>query len=67
MTIDIRKTVLENFKNSSHEEIVSSINEAINSKEEKALPGLGVFFEVLWNNSDPIHKTTIIDTLLKQL
>ena len=47
MNIDIRKSIKENFKDSALEDFRSSIVESISSKEELALPGLGVLFEIL--------------------
>lgn len=49
--IDVRKYIINNFKDSSSEEIESSIVDSINSHEEDPLIGLGVLFELLWNNS----------------
>ena len=48
--MDIREHIISNFKNSSIEEIKESIIEAISEKDEVTLPGLGVLFEILWNN-----------------
>ncbi len=52
MNIDIRKNIIENFKDTSAEDLKVSINDAIKDKEEITLPGLGVLFEILWQNSD---------------
>ena len=46
MNIDIRKSVVDNFKDSDIEDIKDSIEISINDKDEITLPGLGVFF---WN------------------
>ena len=48
--MDIRQHIISNFKNSTTSEIRESIIEAINEKDELTLPGLGVLFEILWNN-----------------
>ena len=48
--MDIRKHIISNFKNSTIDEIEESIVEAINESDEVTLPGLGVLFEILWNN-----------------
>ena len=50
MDIDIRKSIINNFKESDIKDIKTSIEESINDKDEITLPGLGVFFEILWNN-----------------
>ena len=52
MNIDIRKSIINNFKNADINDILKSINEAIKDNDEITLPGLGVFFEVLWKNSN---------------
>ena len=67
MNIDIRKSIINNFKESDIEDIKNSIEESINDKDEITLPGLGVFFEILWNNSDDVKKDYILQTLKKGL
>ena len=54
--IDIRKYIISNFKDSSIEDIKQSIEESISSHEEDPLIGLGVLFELLWNNSNEEEK-----------
>lgn len=48
--IDIRKYIIDNFKNDNEEKIKDSIETTIKFKDEDALIGLGVLFELLWNN-----------------
>lgn len=67
MDIDIRKSIINNFKESDIEEIRKSIEESISDKDEITLPGLGVFFEILWNSSDDTKKDYILQTLKKGL
>lgn len=67
MNIDIRKHIINNFKDSETTEIEESINSSISSKEEVVLPGLGVLFEILWNNSDRDNKELILSTIKKNL
>jgi len=67
MEIDIRKSIINNFENSNIDEIKKSIEESIFDKDEITLPGLGVFFEILWNNSDDTKKDYILQTLKKGL
>ena len=50
MNIDIRKSIINNFKENNYDEIKNSIESAIKDQEEITLPGLGVFFELLWNH-----------------
>lgn len=67
MNIDIRKSIINNFKESNIEEIKNSIIESIQDNDEITLPGLGVFFEILWKNSDDTKKDYILQTLKKGL
>lgn len=63
MNIDIRKSIHDNFKGSSKEEISSSITDALAEREELALPGLGVFFEILWQNCSKQEQDSILNKL----
>lgn len=67
MNIDIRKYIKENFKNSNNEEIKESIISSIKENDEITLPGLGVFFEILWNNSNIENQEYILNTIKNNL
>ena len=67
MDIDIRKSIINNFKESNIDDIKQAINSSIADMEEITLPGLGVFFEILWDNSDDTKKDYILQTLKKGL
>ena len=51
MDLDIRKAAVNNLNNASHDDVETTIKNAIELSEEKTLPGLGVLFEILWKNS----------------
>lgn len=63
--IDVRKYIIGNFKDSPIEEIKTSIVESISSKEDDPLIGLGVLFEILWNNSSPSEQDIILANIKK--
>ena len=65
--IDVRKYIINNFKNDTKEDIASSINSSIESKEDDPLIGLGVLFEIMWNNSEESIKETILTNIKKGL
>ena len=65
--IDIRQSITNNFKDSGIDDIKSSIESSIEDKDEVTLPGMGVFFEILWNNSDESDKEFILRTIEKGL
>lgn len=55
--IDVRKYIIENFKNDNEEKIRDSIETTIKFRDEDALIGLGVLFELLWSNLSEEDKT----------
>lgn len=67
MDINIRKAIIDNFKNFSSDELNQTINEAVKSKEEKILPGLGVFLELFWEDSTSAEKEIFINKLIAKL
>lgn len=67
MKIDIRKNIIENFKDTNIEEMKTSIEHSISEQKEITLPGLGVFFEILWEQSDDKRKEEILNTIKTRL
>lgn len=67
MKIDIRQNIVNNFKGSNVDEMKHSIEDSIQAKKEITLPGLGVFFEILWGQSSADEKNMILDHILKGL
>jgi len=65
MNISIRGYIKDNFKNTNEKELQDSIESSLKEGAEEALPGLGVFFEVLWQNSTSEQQKDIIDNLTK--
>lgn len=63
--IDIRQYIKNNFKEDNIEEIKLSIEDSISSKEDDPLIGLGVLFEILWNNSTKEQQTIILNNIKK--
>ena len=63
MDINIRESIKDNFKGASSDEIKASIESSITEGDEVTLPGVGVFFELLWNSSNDDEK----DFILKKL
>lgn len=65
--IDVRKYIINNFKEDSIEDIEKSITTSIESRSEDPLIGLGVLFELMWNNSNNELKDTILSNIKKGL
>ena len=67
MDVDIRKYIINNFKDDSKEVIEKSITSSIEEKDEVTLPGMGVFMELLWKGSSTSIKEEILNILEKQI
>ena len=65
MNIDLRKYIINNFKDDNVEDIEKSINMSIDSKEEDPLIGMGVIFELAWVNSTKELKDEILSNIKK--
>ena len=61
--IDIRKYIIENFKDDNAEKIKDSIETTIKSRDEDALIGLGVLFELLWTKLSEEEKQKNLDNI----
>ena len=61
--IDIRNYIIENFKDDNIEKIRDSIETTINSRDEDALIGLGVLFELLWNSLNNEEKEKSLNNI----
>ncbi len=67
MDINIRESIKDNFKDASTDEIKASIESSITEGDEVTLPGVGVFFELLWNSSNDDEKDFILKKLEETL
>ncbi len=65
MNIDVRKYIINNFKDDDVSGLRNAIESSIASKDEDPLIGMGVLLELLWNNSDEELKNKIIDNIYK--
>ena len=67
MDLDIRRNIIKNTKSDSIEELINSLDESIPSDEELILPGLGVFFEILWKELNKDEKINIVTKIKRRL
>ena len=65
MDVNIREYIVNNFKDSSKDDIKETIVESIKSKDEVVLPGMGVLFEIVWNSNE--FQDKIIDTIFSNI
>ncbi|HEY4552145.1 MAG TPA: small acid-soluble spore protein SspI [Bacillaceae bacterium] len=63
MDLNLRHAVIQNVSGNTQDQLRDTIVDAIQRGEEKLLPGLGVLFEVIWQNADDQEKGMMLDTL----
>lgn len=63
MNLNLRKAILSNIADNDQEQLEATIVDAIQNGEEKMLPGLGVLFELIWQQSDQQEKQEMINAL----
>ena len=64
--IKIRDYIINNFKDDDVNTIKNAIEESIKEGDEVTLPGMGVFFEIIWQDSNQEDKEKILNTLKKR-
>lgn len=65
--LDLRAAVMYKMHGSSKDDIRETIEDAIVSKQEKTLPGLGVLFELIWNQANPQEQSRMIELIHNKL
>ncbi|SEQ83642.1 small acid-soluble spore protein SspI [Piscibacillus halophilus] len=63
MDLNLRKAIRNNIAGNNEKELEATILDAIESGEEKMLPGLGVLFEMIWENADESDKEQMLNIL----
>ena len=61
--MSIRQYIINNFEGDDYDSLRSAINESIESQDEVTLPGMGVFFEIIWQDGDDDLKNKILDII----
>lgn len=67
MDLNIREHIINNFQGDNYETLKKAIDESVSSQDEVTLPGLGVFFELIWENADQELKNTLIEIIRKRV
>ncbi|WP_449621194.1 small acid-soluble spore protein SspI [Robertmurraya sp. Marseille-Q9965] len=63
MNLNLRNAIIHNVSGNSQDELRDTIVDAIQNGEEKMLPGLGVLFEIIWNNASEEERKEMLETL----
>lgn len=59
----IRSHIINNFKGDNYNDLKRAIEESILEEDEVTLPGMGVFFELIWSEADDDLKNKMLDIL----
>jgi small acid-soluble spore protein I (minor) len=63
MNLNLRNAIIHNVSGNTQAQLEDTIVDAISTGEEKMLPGLGVLFEVIWQNSSEQDKQEMLAAL----
>ena len=63
----IKDYIIQNFKDDDINTIKNAIDNSVNEYNEDTLPGLGIFFMLVWENSDDNEKNTILEKIKSNL
>ncbi|HZG55236.1 small acid-soluble spore protein SspI [Paenibacillus sp.] len=66
MILSLRQAIYKKMEPKSVEDLSATIADAIEG-DERALPGLGVLFEVLWKNSDKESQDKMVESIRAHL
>ena len=63
----IKDYIIQNFKDDDIETIKTAIDSSVKEYNEDSLPGLGIFFMLVWENSNNNEKNTILEKIKSNL
>ena len=63
---DLRQAIIYRIQDNSPEDLRDTINSSIHG-DEKVLPGLGVLFEMIWENSEADTQQQLVQSLYNHL
>ena len=65
--MNIKDYIIQNFKDDNLETIEKAIDDSVNEYNEDTLPGLGIFFMLVCENSNKEEKNTILEKIKSNL
>ncbi len=63
MDVDIRRHIINNFREDDVDTLRNAIEESIKEQDEVALPGMGVFLEIIWQDASEELKKQMLDII----
>lgn len=64
--IDLRQAIVNRVQDNSKEQLAEVIEGSVDH-DERALPGLGVLFEMVWKESSQVEQTQMVDMIYNHL
>lgn len=64
---NLRGAILQNISGSSQDDVEATIVDALQSGEEKMLPGLGVLMELYWKDANENEKQEMTQRISQSL
>lgn len=62
MNLNLRQAIVKRVEGKSDDELFEVIDDSVDG-DERALPGLGVLFEVIWKGCDETTRKSLVQTL----
>jgi small acid-soluble spore protein I (minor) len=62
VNLNLRQAIVQRVHGKSEDELFEVVEGSIDG-DERALPGLGVLFEIIWQHSEKATQDTLITTL----
>lgn len=66
MELNLRQAIIQRVQDKTTEDLHEVIRDSIHG-DDRALPGLGVLFEIIWDHSDPDVQNQLVQTLKDHL
>lgn len=63
---DLRQAIINRIQDNTKTEIQETIADSCGA-DERALPGLGVLFEIIWKDSTDTQQSQMVETLYQHL
>lgn len=63
---DLRQAIIQRVQESSITELNETITDSVDA-DERALPGLGVLFEIIWKEGNETLQASMVNTLFEHL
>ena len=65
-TLNLRQAIIQRVHDKSSEDLLDVIDSSVGA-DERTLPGLGVLFELIWQDTSPDGRQQMVETLHNHL